>query len=214
MCVACKKPESALSNTLKRCAQCQTTTYCSRECQRADWKSHKKICIINKVTGSSSSSTASKSATERLEDIFKLFTLSGGTSDTKTIFNSPGEPGFLSRLSEHDAFAAIVDSYRLRVEDEYNFRGDAGGLYAGENPLPDFRGFLNKVEKCNDILPPWWNKEKRKACVQQALRSSEWSNINSAVEKSDIIEHYNDTLMPMRLRMIAERVTGSKVGGF
>ena len=139
--------------------------------------------------------------------------MGGATSDTKNLFNGPNKPGFLSRLSEHDAFAAIADSYRLRVEDEYKFQGDAGGLYAGEDPLPDFEDFLDKVERCDDILPSWWNKEKREACVLQALKSGEWSNISAAMEKSDIIEHYNDPLMPMRLRMIAERATGSKVGG-
>lgn len=26
------------------CSGCQTAYYCSRECQRKDWKSHKKMC--------------------------------------------------------------------------------------------------------------------------------------------------------------------------
>ena len=146
--------------------------------------------------------------------MFKIFTFSGRTSDTGNLFDSPGKPGFLSRLSEHDAFAAIIDSYRLRIEDEYTFQGDAGGLYADEDPLPDFKRFLNEVEKCDDILPSWWNKTKRDDCIRLALRGSEWSNINCAVEKSDIIEHYKDSLMPMRLRMLAQRATGTKVGGF
>ena len=37
-CVICKKDAS------KRCVKCLQTWYCSRECQVADWKSHKKHC--------------------------------------------------------------------------------------------------------------------------------------------------------------------------
>ncbi|KAL6897715.1 hypothetical protein GGI43DRAFT_409723 [Trichoderma evansii] len=36
-----KEPPKA---TLKRCAKCSSTRCCSRECQKADWKAHKKIC--------------------------------------------------------------------------------------------------------------------------------------------------------------------------
>lgn len=40
LCGVCKKefPE------LKRCSQCKRTYYCSSECQKADWKSHKSVC--------------------------------------------------------------------------------------------------------------------------------------------------------------------------
>ncbi len=39
-CTTCKKA----SSELKRCAKCSTTLYCSRDCQKADWKTHKKVC--------------------------------------------------------------------------------------------------------------------------------------------------------------------------
>ncbi|CAN0478200.1 unnamed protein product, partial [Ectocarpus sp. 8 AP-2014] len=28
----------------KRCSQCHAVGYCSRECQKADWKKHRKAC--------------------------------------------------------------------------------------------------------------------------------------------------------------------------
>lgn len=39
VCAVCGKDEF-----LKRCAKCSTTYYCSRDCQKSDWKFHKKIC--------------------------------------------------------------------------------------------------------------------------------------------------------------------------
>ena len=38
-CKKCKKPCKAL-----KCSRCQKATYCSRECQKADWKRHKADC--------------------------------------------------------------------------------------------------------------------------------------------------------------------------
>lgn len=146
-----------------------------------------------------------------MENMFRTFCLGMPTSDNRNIFNIPNEPGYLARLTEAKAFAAIIDSYRLRKDDEYKFNGDASGLYAGEDPLADFRHFLYQAEACGDVLPSWWNPEKRRVCERLAL-SDQWCDINKPVEKSDIIEHYGDRLMPMRLRMLAERATGSHLG--
>jgi len=38
-----KKAEEAESGSLKRCAKCHVGSYCSRECQKAHWKVHKKV---------------------------------------------------------------------------------------------------------------------------------------------------------------------------
>ena len=41
-CRRCKK--CALGKKLMRCSRCQSSFYCSRECQRKDWTRHKKVC--------------------------------------------------------------------------------------------------------------------------------------------------------------------------
>lgn len=210
-CVACQKLESALPNPLKRCAQCKSTFYCSRQCQKDDWKAHKTHC--NQANDAKPSTTSnSPDSAQRLENLFKLFAQSGLTGDTNDIFTAPNKPGYLCRLPEREVYAAIIDSYRLRIEDEYVFTGEASGLYAHEDPLPDFRRYLAKVEKCGNILPAWWNRTKRHMCERQATSASERSDINCTVKKSDIMEHYKDRLMPMRLRMIAEMATGKHLG--
>ncbi|KAF8162110.1 hypothetical protein BJ912DRAFT_1006650 [Pholiota molesta] len=41
-CSVCNKPESEAE--IKRCGRCRDRFYCGRECQAADWKTHKPKC--------------------------------------------------------------------------------------------------------------------------------------------------------------------------
>src|SRR6218665_1278061 len=40
LCVYCRLENSKM----KKCTKCKSAAYCSRECQRADWKRHKTEC--------------------------------------------------------------------------------------------------------------------------------------------------------------------------
>ena len=42
MCMKCKKTD--LVNKMMMCGACKSVSYCSKECQKADWKHHKKQC--------------------------------------------------------------------------------------------------------------------------------------------------------------------------
>ncbi|KAL6829565.1 hypothetical protein J3E69DRAFT_365154 [Trichoderma sp. SZMC 28015] len=203
-CNTCKKGPPEVS--LKRCAKCHTTPYCSRDCQKADWKAHKKICSKNQSTNASS--TASNSASTRLsppkgldKPISKPFTrLDKGT--------------WLHDRPEKDVYRLLVDAYRLRVEDTYTMEGEvmAGSLYDGSTDgLYGFQEFLEMAASVPGLLPPWWNDEKQEACEQLGM-DDEFSNLRYPVEKSDIIEHYGDREFPMQLRMLAEAIYGP-VGG-
>jgi hypothetical protein len=44
LCANCFLPEEAGQNNLLCCARCRRIKYCSKECQRAHWKAHKKSC--------------------------------------------------------------------------------------------------------------------------------------------------------------------------
>lgn len=44
-CSSCKKPQSEVEQALKRCGKCQKAFYCSQECQKTDWSSHKRVCV-------------------------------------------------------------------------------------------------------------------------------------------------------------------------
>ena len=43
-CNMCEKTENALRKKLSACASCGRAWYCSRECQKSHWKSHKAFC--------------------------------------------------------------------------------------------------------------------------------------------------------------------------
>lgn len=49
--------------------------------------------------------------------------------------------------------------------------------------------------------------------MDQITDQNTWSTLLRPAGKDDILEHYQDQSMPMKLRMLAERVYGSDVVG-
>lgn len=46
-CTHCNKVDSDPEKPFKPCSKCQTALYCSRDCQKANWKQHKKTCAAS-----------------------------------------------------------------------------------------------------------------------------------------------------------------------
>lgn len=44
-CYNCSKFENEVDRKLSRCDRCAGAFYCSRDCQKAHWKMHKKVCF-------------------------------------------------------------------------------------------------------------------------------------------------------------------------
>lgn len=102
---------------------------------------------------------------------------------------------WLHNRPEIDVYRLLIDAYRLRVEDTYVMEGDfmEGSIYAGNTDgLRGFRNFLRRAATVSGLLPPWWNNEKKAACEQLGMDTSQWSDLRCAVEKHDIIEQYGD----------------------
>jgi hypothetical protein len=55
ICRNCDKAETQGGASLMKCSTCKATYYCGRECQVADWKSHKIMCKLATEGGFSSS---------------------------------------------------------------------------------------------------------------------------------------------------------------
>lgn len=101
------------------------------------------------------------------------------------------------------------------MEDNYNLEGDCDedSIYGGQpNGLAGFRRFLRLAERARGVLPPWWNSEKAAECAGLGMRDG-WSSLATAVEKHDIIEHYDHPRMPMELRILGEQIYGRGPGG-
>jgi splicing suppressor protein 51 len=116
---------------------------------------------------------------------------------------------------EQDVYKILIDTYRLRMEDNFNLEGeaDSDGVYGG---APDgrqgFRRFLRLAETRPGLLPSWWSQEKAAECEAVGARAG-WSSLSSAVEKADVIKHYGNPEMPMQLRVFGEQVYGRGPGG-
>lgn len=259
-CTICGKTSSENGNILKRCVKCKTENYCSRDCQKADWKIHKKVCA-QKAAGSaaseeidikppsppprpssasswvtasseSESESESESGSEEDEDgtwTGKRSTPASATGAGPRIF-APGETlnldvnidnpfdrldskTWLHGRSERDTFRLLIDTYRMRIEDEYVFTGNASTdcIYGGApNNRAGFRKFINRALRKPHLLPSWWRPSKLNECIAFGTRNRDpnWGGLNGAMEKSDVVEYYGNPLMPMQLRKFGEQVYG------
>lgn len=200
-CSNCRKTQKELPIPLKRCAQCKNQWYCSRECQKTDWKRHKKVCSS---TFGKPKSTSTRKATSRLVcfNPNPLKALNDGT--------------WLHNRPKNDVFKLLVDTYRIKMEEQYVFEGDVeeGSIYAGAGPesaLRHFRNFLVRIinaERSKKLLPVWWSKDSFKECLQFA-RNDKFSNVGFPLKKNDIQEHYSQMDMPIQLSMFAEKIDES-----
>lgn len=200
VCAKCRKTQAEVSLPLKRCAKCQNQLYCSRGCQKADWKVHKAFC----ASSQQSNAQIKPQATTDFDAMPKV---------AGDFFKGICPDNYLHQFPKEDAFRQLIDCYRMRVEDDYYFAGDTRGLYNGDDPLDDFQQFLDMAEAKSVIMPSWWSGGKRRECEETAMGTSQWSDLNAAVEKQDIIEYYGDPSMPMKLRLLAEKIYGKKIEG-
>lgn len=205
-CSACAK-EATNIITLKCCAKCKSEWYCSRECQKADWKNHKQACRI-KASQRFSSTESTASSNNRAPP-------KGLAATINNPFHQLDGKTWLHSRPEKDVYKLLIDAYRLRMEDQYNFEGDADmdSVYGGAPDSRDgFRRFLRVAESRRGLLPSWWSSEKAAECEATGMRGG-WSSLASMAKKGDIVDHYGDPTMPMQLRMLGEQIYGTGPGG-
>ncbi|ODA78632.1 hypothetical protein RJ55_06014 [Drechmeria coniospora] len=199
-CASCDKAPPEVR--LKRCAKCFSTVYCSRVCQKADWKVHKKSC--SKLASITAIRAVNLSPRQGLEQGIPF---PYAALDSRT---------WLHNRPKMDVYRLLIDAYRLRIEDMRNLGGkaDADSIYGGAaDGLQGFRRFLGRVQCRADLLPRWWNESKKRDCEALGLTSAQWYHLDKAVTEDDMVQRYGEYQFPIQLRLFAESVYGRAPNG-
>lgn len=220
-CTTCAKPRSDCVS-LKRCGICQITRYCSKECQIINWRAHKQVCAsIAMSAGPQPSPEPAGTGNTPFQASPSLHhpnqdgnIAKGLVVDVDKPFHRLNAKMWLHGRPERDVFKLLIDTYRLRMDDNMKAgEVDADSVYgASSDGQGGFRRFLCLAEEQAGLLPSWWSQEKAVECTDLGL-SGGWSSLASAVGKSEIVEHYGSPVMPMQLRMFGEQVYKTGPGG-
>ena len=101
-CDGCGK--SCVTERLKQCTNCQGVRYCSRDCQRNDWKNHKKMCArmrtARKQPDSASADDAAVAAYLRSSRLEERGDLAGSMVELQRAYSlAPTHPAILDKMA-------------------------------------------------------------------------------------------------------------------
>ena len=168
-------------------------------------------------SGGAASSSGGNASSSTAQDTQDTQEFNPGDQDTKPYTAISKNLFFHDRL-ESNAFQLLIDTLRMRQQDELNFDRVCmpGSIHARNEPSSEraFRDFILKAQGVPGYLPTWWKGEiSTDACVEYAQSNAAFS-LAVAQEKQDIQRTWDEDRMPMMLRMVAERVYGNTPGGF
>ena len=186
-CSVCEKSDVGLQQQFGSCSRCNSQTYCSMECQSSDWSNHKEVCGISILDSMSESN--------------------------RDVCRSLLPDSFLHECSEKDVYDMLDDCFFLRIADCFCFTKDRKRKGGNMNK---FRDFLDLAEERVGLLPPWWCEAKRSECERMAEETERMAPGSEDYETRDfLVDHaliwaYRDYNIPMKLRLLAEKVYGTK----
>ncbi|USP79097.1 uncharacterized protein yc1106_06371 [Curvularia clavata] len=203
-CSACGKTATDKGVvTLNRCSRCKKTIYCNRDCQKADWKTHKKICAqqANAGTAKSNSTSSNSHFAPALNDL---------EQHVPNPFTRLDQGKYLHDHPKLDVFKLLIDSFRLLQEDDLQFdlKVTLESVCTGAaSSIEPFKKYLTLAATRPGLLPPWWTPETQREC-EEFGESGAWNSLHKIVTKAEVIAHYGGSLVPVQLRMLADAIVG------
>ncbi|OPB47063.1 hypothetical protein A0O28_0071870 [Trichoderma guizhouense] len=190
--------------TLRSCLNCEAVEYCSVKCQLTDWMVHRNLFCVN----------PSAIPPDTLAKPHRVPFL-------KTHITNPfarlAKGIWLHDRHKQDVYALLIDSFRLREADDFNYGGmtNNDSVYSGRvSSCPAFRRFLYQAE-AKGLMPPWWSDQKRVECLTKGIdkRQDNYHDLHAMTRDIEIVVVYEDAIMTMQLRMFAESVLGKGAAG-
>ncbi|KAI1749265.1 hypothetical protein F4782DRAFT_533553 [Xylaria castorea] len=222
-CTKCKKELD--DEQMREC--CNGIYYCSRKCEHADYVNHEKFCSKPVVVKEPARPLAEPAL---IKDIYDPF-------------NRLKKGDYLHGRPDTDVYMILIDAYRLRLHDNYafhNVRPEDRIDFTSKDGVADFRRFLCQAKAIPRMMPSWWDKKKQAECVELGCQTG-WSSLTTTISDSDVCKHYNplklytarkrftdvarkyyddvarehhyDIYMDVQLRLLAEAIYGSGIGG-
>ena len=209
-CAKCNKTadEAGLA-TLNRCAKCKTTAYCCLDCQKADWKTHKKICA-QQANQQANSAEAFVEANTMHSSNYSAPRLKDLEQHVPNPFTRLDQGKFLHDRPKKDVYKLLIDSFRMRQQDDMKLENKThpNTIYTGAaSSIEPFQKYLAQAKTRPGLLPPWWTPETKSEC-EAFGESGAWQDLRKKVTKEDMIKHYGDDKAPMQVRMLAEAIIG------
>lgn len=195
ICAKCRKV-----GDLRTCARCESQQYCSRECQMAHWKEHKKICNENAATNLSNSSTPASTRPRCYGPVVAPKNLTAAVHEP---LHKLDAGAWLHERPEDDVYKLLIDTFCLRRLDGFVMPGRK--TQDGDfSELSTFKVFMELFESKQNLLPAWWGSDKAQKCISLSMGNS-WFSIRAHPYKRDIVEHYGDSSMPDQMRILGDR---------
>ena len=207
-CTGCKRTETK-HTILEACPRCEGSLYCCDECRVLDLKAHEPICAATRSAKGLDKKAPAQSPEPSWEPQLDVI--------VEQPFHKLQAKTWLHGRSEQDVYKLLVDTYRLRLDEECAYPGLCHSIRIPSNTekemVEEFRRFLELAELRTGLLPTWWSDEKAIACVAFGTAQGE-QFLDEAVMAKDIMDKYRNQQLPLQLRILGEQVYGTGPGGY
>ncbi|KAF9216555.1 hypothetical protein BGZ59_009153 [Podila verticillata] len=135
-CVVCKTP------SITRCSRCKINHYCSEQCQRKDWPSHKLACTPAKASPTAKANTPTSSTSSASASTKKTTTAPTATTTKTPELPDPSQPLSLKQV-DMSKYKKPEPS-RTCTDLKFQYQQSADGV--DENLVIYFHGLGDKIE--------------------------------------------------------------------